>query len=150
MNNVSFGIDLGTTNSCISILQSNTTVPKVIPLDNGNTLQSCVMLNEDGTFTVGKEAYEHRYEDSAIYSVKRLMGTDEKILLQNKDVREILTPEQVSSLILKEIVKQASKYVGDGVIKDVTITVPAHFNDMQRRATQIAGEMAGLLSLIHI
>ncbi len=144
MNNVSFGIDLGTTNSCISILQSNTTVPKVIPLDNGNTLQSCVMLNEDGTFTVGKEAYEHRYEDSAIYSVKRLMGTDEKILLQNKDVREALTPEQVSSLILKEIVKQASRYVGDGVIKDVTITVPAHFNDMQRRATQIAGEMAGL------
>ena len=144
MNDVTFGIDLGTTNSCISMLQSNTSVPKIIPLKDGNTLQSCVMLNEDGTFTVGKEAYEHRYEDSAIYSVKRFMGTDKDILLQAGDKKVLLKPEEVSAKILREIVDQAEKYVGKGIIKDVTITVPAHFNDMQRRATQKAGELAGL------
>ena len=144
MNNVSFGIDLGTTNSCISLIQSNTTVPKIIPLKDGNTLPSCVMLNEDGSYTIGKDAYEHRYEDSAIYSVKRFMGTDEDILLRNGDASVILKPEEVSSIILKEIAIQASKYVGNDIIKDVTITVPAHFNDAQRRATQKAGELAGL------
>ena len=60
--NVSFGIDLGTTNSCISMMRAGTSVPKVIPLRNGNTLPSCVMLNEDGTFTVGIDAYNKRWK----------------------------------------------------------------------------------------
>lgn len=143
-HNVSFGIDLGTTNSCISMLKQNSNVPTIIPLRYGNTIPSCVMLNEDGTFTVGKEAYEHRYESSAIYSVKRYMGSDKRIHLTNGNKEVTLTPEEVSSIILKEIVEQASEFVGEGIIKNVTITVPAHFNDAQRRATKVAGELAGL------
>lgn len=142
--NVSFGIDLGTTNSCISMLRSNASIPSIIPLKYGNTIQSCAMLNEDGTLTVGKEAYEHRYEESAIYSVKRFMGSNKRITLKSGDKEVTMSPEEVSAEILKAIVQQASEYVGEGIIKDVTITVPAHFNDAQRRATKAAGELAGL------
>lgn len=141
---VTFGIDLGTTNSCISMLQTNATIPIVIPLRNSNTLQSCVMLSEDGEFIVGKDAYENRFKDCSIYSVKRYMGSDKVIHLTNRDKAVSLKPEQVSAEILKELVKQAEEYVGNGIIKDVTITVPAHFNDAQRRATKSAGELAGL------
>ena len=143
-HNVSFGIDLGTTNSCISMLKQNSNVPTIIPLRDGNTIPSCVMLNKDGSFTVGKKAYEHRFEDSAIYSVKRYMGSDKKITLTNEGTTVTLTPEEVSAKILKAIVEQASEFVGNDIIKDVTITVPAHFNDAQRRATKAAGELAGL------
>lgn len=143
-HNVSFGIDLGTTNSCISMLKQNSNVPTIIPLRDGNTIPSCVMLNKDGSFTVGKKAYEHRFEDSAIYSVKRYMGSDKKITLTNEDTTVTLTPEEVSAKILRAIVEQASEFVGNDIIKDVTITVPAHFNDAQRRATKAAGELAGL------
>ena len=141
---ISFGIDLGTTNSCISMIRSNSTLPEIIPLDGRNTIPSCVMLNEDGTLTVGKEAYEHRYEKSTIYSVKRLMGTDKKVVLLNGGARKEMTPVEVSAEILKAIVNKAEDYIGKGIIKKVTITVPAHFNDAQRRATKEAGEMAGL------
>ena len=141
---ISFGIDLGTTNSCISMIRSNSTLPEIIPLDGRNTIPSCVMLNEDGTLTVGKEAYEHRYEKSTIYSVKRLMGTDKKVVLLNGNARKEMTPVEVSAEILKAIVNKAEDYIGKGIIKKVTITVPAHFNDAQRRATKEAGEMAGL------
>lgn len=141
---VCFGIDLGTTNSCISMMKSNTTIPTVIPLDDGLTIPSCVMLNEDGSLTVGKEAYEHRFEQSTIYSVKRLMGSASKVTLRNGDREVVLTPEEVSAEILKAIVVQAEKTVGKDIVKDVTITVPAHFNDTQRRATRRAGELAGL------
>jgi len=142
--NVSFGIDLGTTNSCISMLKSNSSIPTIIPLRDGSTIPSCVMLKEDGSIVVGREAYEHRFEESAIYSVKRFMGSNKKITLKSGDKELTLTPEEVSAEILKAIVSQASEYVGDGVIEDVTITVPAHFNDAQRRATKAAGELAGL------
>lgn len=142
--NVSFGIDLGTTNSCISMMRAGTSVPKVIPLRNGNTLPSCVMLNEDGTFTVGIDAYNKRFEKSTIYSVKRYMGSDKIIHLESGSCCKDLTPEEISAEILKELVIEASEYVGCDIIKDVTITVPAHFNDAQRRATQTAGRLAGL------
>ena len=142
--NVSFGIDLGTTNSCISMLKSNSGIPTIIPLYDGNTIPSCVMLKTDGTIIVGKEAYEHRFEDSTIYSVKRFMGSNKKITLTAGDKQIKMSPEEVSAEILKAIVSQASNFVGEGIIKDVTITVPAHFNDAQRRATKAAGELAGL------
>ena len=142
--NVSFGIDLGTTNSCISMMRAGTSVPKVIPLRNGNTLPSCVMLNRDGTFTVGIDAYNKRFEKSTIYSVKRYMGSDKIIHLESGSCCKDSTPEEVSAEILKELVIEASEYVGCDIIKDVTITVPAHFNDAQRRATQTAGRLAGL------
>ena len=118
-HNVSFGIDLGTTNSCISMLKQNSNVPTIIPLRDGNTIPSCVMLNKDGSFTVGKKAYEHRFEDSAIYSVKRYMGSDKKITLTNEDTTVTLTPEEVSAKILRAIVEQASEFVGNDIIKDV-------------------------------
>lgn len=141
---VCFGIDLGTTNSCISMLMQNTSVPKIIPLKDGMTIPSCVMLKEDGSIVVGKEAYEKRFEECTIYSVKRYMGQDIKITLKAGDLTKEYSPEEISSFILKAIVEQAEDYVGKGIIKDVTITVPAHFNDAQRRATKRAGELAGL------
>lgn len=143
-NNVCFGIDLGTTNSCISMMMPNTSIPKIIPLEHGQTIPSCVMLKDDGSIVVGWEAYEHRFEDSTIYSVKRHMGSDKRITLTAGDKSITMSPEEVSAHILKAIAEQASKYVGDGLVKDVTITVPAHFNDAQRRATRTAGELAGL------
>lgn len=140
-----FGIDLGTTNSAISVYigKGNS---QIIRLEKGTTLPSCVMY-KDGKFIVGHEAYENRFKSNVCYSVKRLMGTNEVVVLKDKDANgnpcEVeLTPEEVSSLILKELVRQASKYYTD--IKDVTITVPAGFNQLQREATRKAGELAGL------
>lgn len=140
-----FGIDLGTTNSAISVYigKGNS---QIIQLEKGTTLPSCVMY-KDGEFIIGHEAYENRFKSNVCYSVKRLMGTDTIVRLSDKDKdgnnhTVELTPEEVSSLILKELVRQASKYYSD--IKDVTITVPAGFNQLQREATRKAGELAGL------
>ena len=115
-SNVCFGIDLGTTNSCISMLKQNTSIPVIIPLKDGNTIPSCVMLKEDGSIVVGKEAYERRFEECTIYSVKRFMGQDKKIMLKNGPLTREYTPVEISSFILKAIVDQASDYVGKGIL----------------------------------
>lgn len=154
MNNVdkySFGIDLGTTNSCISYLGPRATTPNIIEFEEPctgktvATLPSCVMLNDDGTLTVGKVAYMNRYKPSAIYSVKRMMGSDSLITLTaDSGMSKTFTPTEISSFILAELKHLAEKVFGEGTVRDVTITVPAHFNDHQRRATQEAGKLAGL------
>lgn len=138
-----FGIDLGTTNSAISVLR-NGKDSEIIPVGvNGSTIiPSCVMWKGDDKFVVGEEAYANRHKDSVIYSVKRLMGTEEKVVLRYGGHELVLTPAEVSSLILKELVKRASMLYGD--IKDVVISIPAHFNDLQIRDTIKAGELAGL------
>ena len=137
-----FGIDLGTTNSAISVIKEGN-IPDIITLDNGRvTLPSCVAWLGGDKFLVGKEAYEHRYLDNTIYSVKRLMGSGENIVLKYQDQTKTMTPAEVSAEILKELCRQASKTYGE--IKDVVITVPAYFNNLQLEDTRKAGELAGL------
>ncbi len=135
-----FGIDLGTTNSAIAI-RTSSTVPKLIQIGKKTTLPSCVMW-ENGEFIVGEAAYEKRYQSNVIYSVKRLMGSDESITLIDGDNTITLTPAEVSSHILKELCKRASVHYND--ITDVVITVPAYFNQKQIEDTLKAGELAGL------
>lgn len=138
-----FGIDLGTTNSAIAVIQSGNT-PKIITLDGGaKTMPSCVQWKgKPGEFVVGKEAYNNRYKASSVYSVKRLMGTDELVVLKYGTRETHMTPAEVSAQILKELVRQASKEYKD--IKDVIITVPAYFDSKQISATIEAGKLAGL------
>lgn len=139
-----FGIDLGTTNSCISVVD-NAGIPHIIPLgeDKDVTLPSCVMWDgETDTFIVGKEAYEKRNQSNVCYSVKRLMGTDKLVRFVDKDKVITRTPAEVSSLILKELVNKISNTYKE--VKDVVITVPAEFNNKQIEDTKKAGELAGL------
>lgn len=138
-----FGIDLGTTNSAISVLRSGK-IPDIIKLDNGSsTLPSCVLWTGKGDeFIVGHEAYKNRYKANAIYSVKRIMGSDKDVVLKYGNKEKILKPEEVSALILRELANQASKNYGE--VKDVVITVPAYFDNKQLEATRRAGELAGL------
>lgn len=135
-----FGIDLGTTNSAIA-LRTASSVPTLIKVGRKTTLPSCVMW-ENGKFIVGEEAYAKRYQPNVIYSVKRLMGSDEVIKLVDGENSISLTPAEVSSFILKELCKRASTYYDN--IKDVVITVPAYFNQKQIEDTLKAGELAGL------
>lgn len=139
-----FGIDLGTTNSAISVYVGNE-VSKIITLDNGKTtLPSCVVY-ENGKLIAGEYAYKLRHQSNAIYSAKRYMGTDKVYQLNdgsgNNSVIE-LRPQDVGAEVIKELVARASYLYPD--IKDVTITVPAEFNDLQRKATEEAGRLAGL------
>lgn len=139
-----FGIDLGTTNSAISVIPKGTE-PLIIPLkDKRTTIPSCVLWDSDtDTFIVGKEAYEQRYKSNCIYSVKRLMQTaDAKVVLKDKGKTKIMTPAEVSAEILKGLVAETGGVYGD--IKDVVITVPAKFNEIGRSNTRKAAELAGL------
>lgn len=138
-----FGIDLGTTNSCIAIV-GNSGVPKAIRLSSGKTtMPSCVMWDSDkNEFIVGKEAYENKAKSNVVYSVKRLMGSGEKVTFTDKGKTLTMTPAEVSAEILKGLVsKVGSEY---GTIKDVVITVPAGFDIKQVEDTKLAGELAGL------
>lgn len=137
------GIDLGTTNSCVAIIKGGA-VPQIIPMKNGNsTLQSCVMwTGKNDEFIVGQEAYNNRYKPNVIYSVKRLMGTDKQVTLKYGGKEKVLSPEEVSSKILRALMDNIKDQYGD--IKDVVITVPAYFNNKQIEATRKAGEIAGL------
>lgn len=143
-NTVAFGIDLGTTNSAISVIPSgNHSV--IIPLKDGRTtIPSCVMWTGNGKeFIVGKDAYEKRYEESCIYSVKRLMQDVNATVTFKKDGKELtMRPAEVSAEILKGLVKEAGNTYG--IIKDVVVTVPAYFDINGKKATKEAVELAGL------
>lgn len=138
-----FGIDLGTTNSAISIMKSGG-LSEIIPLRNGDhTMPSCVMYtSKDEKPVVGKEAYMKRHLPNVVYSVKRLMGTDQNIQINCDGKKWTVTPVEVSAEILKELVYQISDRYKE--VKDVVITVPADFNDTQVRDTKEAGKLAGL------
>ena len=139
-----FGIDLGTTNSAISVIPRGT-APIIIPLKNGKTtMPSCVMWHKDtDTFTIGREAYEQRYKPNCIYSVKRLMqDTEAMVKLVDGDSEKWMTPAEVSAEILKGLIAETGGVYGD--IKDVVITVPAKFNEIGRSNTKKAAELAGL------
>ncbi len=137
-----FGIDLGTTNSAIAYLDDEH-LPRIItPPDGLPIVPSVVAFNkEQNRIIVGKEAKNYVYFDpeNTVRSVKRLMGTNRRLSLGGN----IFSPEEISSFILKHMVSMASETLGVQV-KKVVISVPAYFNDAQRRATIKAGELAGL------
>ena len=133
------GIDLGTTNSCVAVLEGGTST--VIPNpEGGRTTPSVVAVNKKGERLVGDAAKRQAITNpNTISSIKRLMGTDKKVELDGKKY----TPEEVSAMILSYMKDYAEKYLGEKVTKAV-ITVPAYFNDSQRQATKNAGKIAGL------
>ena len=133
------GIDLGTTNSCVCVLEAGE--PKVIPNAEGDrTTPSVVAFNKDGDRIVGAAAKRQAITNpNTISSIKRLMGTDKKVEANGKKY----SPEEVSAMILGNLKESAENYLGEPVTKAV-ITVPAYFNDAERQATKNAGKIAGL------
>ena len=132
------GIDLGTTNSCVSVLEAG--APKVIPNPEGGRTTPSVVAFKNGEKIVGDAAKRQALTNpNTISSIKRLMGTDKKVEVDGKKY----TPEEVSAMILGYMKDYAESYLGEKVTKAV-ITVPAYFNDSQRQATKNAGKIAGL------
>ena len=132
------GIDLGTTNSCAAVLEAG--APKVIPNPEGGRTTPSVVAFKKGEKIVGDAAKRQALTNpNTISSIKRLMGTSEKVEADGKKY----TPEEVSAMILSYIKDYAESYLGEKVTKAV-ITVPAYFNDSQRQATKNAGKIAGL------
>lgn len=133
------GIDLGTTNSCVSVLEGGE--PHVIVNPEGARTTPSVVLIKNGEETVGEVAKRGAISNpnNTIYSIKRKMGTKEKVEVEGKNY----TPEEISAKILMKLKSDAESYLGEKVSKAV-ITVPAYFNDAQRQATKNAGKIAGL------
>lgn len=133
------GIDLGTTNSCVSVLEGGE--PHVIVNPEGARTTPSVVLIKNGEETVGEVAKRGAISNpnNTIYSIKRKMGTKEKTEVDGKSY----TPEEISAKILMKLKSDAEAYLGEKVTKAV-ITVPAYFNDAQRQATKNAGKIAGL------
>src|SRR3954469_13776953 len=133
------GIDLGTTNSEIAIIRDGQ--PVVFEEDGDPILPSFVGLSEDGRLLVGKAARNQWVlaPERTIKSIKRKMGQDVKVRLGEQEY----SPQEISAMILRTLRDRASRFLGQDVTKAV-ITVPAYFNDDQRRATREAGELAGL------
>ena len=134
------GIDLGTTNSCLAVMEGGEAV--VIPNAEGNrTTPSVVAFTKDGERLVGEVAKRQAItnSDRTISSIKRHMGTDYKITIDGKSY----TPQEISAMILQKLKTDAENYLGEKVTQAV-ITVPAYFSDSQRQATKDAGKIAGL------
>ena len=133
------GIDLGTTNSCVAVLEGG--VPHVITNPEGNRTTPSVVAFKGDEELVGETAKRQAVTNvkNTIASIKRKMGTDEKVEANGKS----FTPEEISAKILMKLKSDAESYLGEKVTKAV-ITVPAYFNDAQRQATKNAGKIAGL------
>lgn len=134
------GIDLGTTNSCVAVLEGGE--PVVIPnAEGGRTTPSVVGFAKDGERLVGQVAKRQAVAnpDRTIISIKRDMGTTKKVRIDSKDY----SPQEISAMILTKLKKDAESYLGE-TISQAVITVPAYFNDSQRQATKDAGRIAGL------
>mgnify|MGYP002533982781 FL=1 len=132
------GIDLGTTNSCVSIYEGGEA--KVIANPEGMRTTPSVVAFKKGEIIVGQKAKNQMVTNKdTISSIKRKMGTNDKVHANDKDY----TPEEISAMILSDLKKTAESYLGEKVNKAV-ITVPAYFNDAQRQATKNAGKIAGL------
>ncbi len=134
------GIDLGTTNSCVSVLEGGETVV-ITNAEGARTTPSVVAFTKDGERLVGSVAKNQAVTnpDRTISSIKREMGTDYKVSIDGKNH----TPQEISAFILQKLKKDAESYLGQTVEKAV-ITVPAYFSDAQRQATKDAGKIAGL------
>ena len=134
------GIDLGTTNSCVAVMEGGK--PVVIPNAEGmRTAPSVVAFTKTGERLVGEPAKRQAVTNAerTISSIKRHMGTDYKVSIDGKDY----TPQEISAMILQKLKADAESYLGEKVTEAV-ITVPAYFNDAQRQATKDAGKIAGL------
>ena len=138
MSNKIIGIDLGTTNSCAAILEAG--AAKVIPNPEGGRTTPSVVAFKKGEKIVGEAAKRQALTNpNTVSSIKRKMGTSEKVELEGKKY----TPEEISAMILSYIKDYCEAYLGEKVEKAV-ITVPAYFTDSQRQATKNAGKIAGL------
>ena len=132
------GIDLGTTNSCVAVMEGSEA--KVIPNLDGNRTTPSVVAFKDDEIQVGEVAKRQVITNpNTVYSIKRKMGTTQKVRVNNKDY----TPQEISAMILRNLKESAEAYLGETVTEAV-ITVPAYFNDAQRQATKDAGKIAGL------
>ena len=133
------GIDLGTTNSEVAVIVDGQ--PQIIPVDGELIMPSCVGVDGRGKVIVGLEAKNQMLlrPEETILSIKRLMGEDESLMLGGKGYR----PEDISALILGKLRDAAATFLGEEIDAAV-ITVPAYFDDRQRKATRVAGELAGL------
>ncbi|MFA7075120.1 MAG: molecular chaperone DnaK [Candidatus Izemoplasmatales bacterium] len=132
------GIDLGTTNSCVSVMEGSEA--KVIPNLDGNRTTPSVVAFKDDEIQVGEVAKRQVITNpNTVYSIKRKMGTNEKVKVNNKNY----TPQEISAMILRNLKESAEAYLG-GKVTEAVITVPAYFNDAQRQATKDAGKIAGL------
>lgn len=134
------GIDLGTTNSCVAVLEGGE--PVVIPSAEGmRTTPSVVAFAKSGDLLVGDVAKRQAATNvnRTISSIKREMGTDTRIKIDGKN----FSPQEISAFILKKLKKDAEAYLGE-TVSEAVITVPAYFNDAQRQATKDAGRIAGL------
>ena len=134
------GIDLGTTNSCVAVMEGGEAV--VIPNAEGNrTTPSVVAFSKDGERMVGQVAKRQAINnaDRTIISIKREMGSDYKVSIDGKKY----TPQEISAMILQKLKADAEAYLGE-TVSEAVITVPAYFTDAQRQATKDAGKIAGL------
>ena len=134
------GIDLGTTNSCVAVIEGGE--PVVIANAEGSrTTPSVVAFSKTGERMVGQVAKRQAIQnpDRTIASIKRKMGTDQKVSVDGKNY----TPQEISAMILQKLKADAEAYLG-GTVSEAVITVPAYFNDSQRQATKDAGRIAGL------
>lgn len=134
------GIDLGTTNSCVAVLEGGE--PQIIPNSEGmRTTPSVVAFTKDGERIVGEPAKRQAVTnaDRTVSSIKTHMGTDYKVNIDGKDY----SPQEISAIILQKLKSDAESYLGEKVTEAV-ITVPAYFTDAQRQATKDAGRIAGL------
>ncbi len=134
------GIDLGTTNSCMAVMEGGQAT--VIPnKEGGRTTPSVVAFTKDGEILVGEPAKRQAVvnHERTIASIKRKMGTDYRVEIDGKKY----SPEEISAFILRKLKEDAEAYLGE-TITDAVITVPAYFNDNQRQATKNAGKIAGL------
>ena len=133
------GIDLGTTNSAMAIMEGGE--PIIIPnAEGGRTTPSIVAIKEDGERLVGELAKRQAVKnpERTIASIKRKMGSDHKVTIDGKDY----SPEEISAMILQKLKRDAEAYLGTKLTRAV-VTVPAYFNERQREATKAAGEIAG-------
>ncbi|MEJ8554309.1 molecular chaperone DnaK [Tepidibacter sp. Z1-5] len=134
------GIDLGTTNSCVSVLEGGE--PTVITNAEGlRTTPSIVAFGKDGEIIVGEPAKRQAVTnpEKTIMSIKRYMGTDHKVNIDGKDY----SPQEISAMVLQKLKSDAEAHLGE-TVKEAVITVPAYFTDAQRQATKDAGRIAGL------
>jgi len=134
------GIDLGTTNSCVSVMEGGE--PVVIPNAEGNrTTPSVVAFSKNGERLVGQIAKRQAVTnpENTVISIKRKMGTSEKVKVEGDE----FSPQEISAMILQKLKSDAENYLG-GTVTQAVITVPAYFSDSQRQATKDAGRIAGL------
>jgi len=134
------GIDLGTTNSCVAVMENGEPVV-IANAEGARTTPSVVGFQKDGTRLVGQVAKRQAVAnaDRTVSSIKRHMGEDYKVTIDDKKY----TPQEISAMILTKLKKDAESYLG-GEVTDAVITCPAYFNDSQRQATKDAGKIAGL------